>query len=121
MSDQTKTLNELLALIRDDGYAISFQSLGQYRVALANEVKRQVRDIDRAAVTGNAGPKLHYYAFAFSSGDLTASVYIGWSDLPVTLAKINEARDGSGIPKPSAMVGCSYLGYMTHNEMMGEG
>jgi len=51
---EVKALSALLDLIRDDGYAISFQSFGQYRTALANEIKRQVRGLEREAVTGNA-------------------------------------------------------------------
>ena len=116
---QVKALSALLELIRDDGYAISFQSLGQYRVALANEIKRQVRGLESVPVTGNAEPKLHYYAFSFSTGIKSASVYIGWPDLPVTMAKINEARADLNLGA-SVLVSCCYLGHMTRHEMTGE-
>lgn len=118
MSD-IKALNELLALIRDDGYAISFQSLGQYRVALANEIKRQVRGLDRDAVTGNAEPKLHYYSFAFAFGSSQASVYIGYDDMAVTLPRIEAAKKSSGVFGTAVLLSCCYLGHMTNAEMRG--
>lgn len=115
---EAKALNELLALIRADEYAISFQSLGQYRTALVNEIKRLVRGLEREVVTGNDEPKLHYYAFSFSSVVKSASAYIGWPDFPVTMAKIEEARAGLNLGS-SVLVSCCYLGHMTKSEMVG--
>ena len=115
---EAKALNELLALIRADDYAISFQSLGQYRTALINEVKRQIRGLEREVVTGSDEPKLHYYAFSFSSHGKIASSYVGWPDFPVTIAKIEEARAGLNLGA-SVLVSCCYLGHMTKSEMVG--
>lgn len=116
---EIKALTELLALIRDDGYAISFQSLGQYRVALANEIKRQVRGLDAVAVTGNAEPKFHYYSFAFAQGNCQASVYVGYDDMAVTLARIQGAKKSADLVGTSVLLSCCYLGHMTRAEMAG--
>lgn len=118
---EVKALEGLLELIRDDGYAISFQSLGQYRVALANEIKRQVRGLDRDAVTGNAEPKFHYYAFAFASGNCQASVYIGYDDMAVTLTRIEGAKHSAGLTGTAVLLSCCYLGHMTTAAMTGRG
>lgn len=115
---EAKALNELLALIRADEYAISFQSLGQYRSSLVNEIKRLLRGLEREVVTGNNEPKLHYYAFSFSSGVKSASVYMGWPEQPVTRAKIEAARAALNIGA-SVLVSCSYLGHMSQSEMLG--
>jgi len=40
MSSEQNNLLELGRLIGDDGYAMSFQSMGQYRTALLKEVAR---------------------------------------------------------------------------------
>lgn len=115
---EIKALNELLGLVHDDGYSISFQSLGQYRVALANEIKRQVRGLERDAVTGNAEPKYHYYSFAFTQRDCQASVYIGYDDKVVTMARIEAAKKSAGLVGTSVLLSCCYLGHMTRAEMV---
>lgn len=119
MSGEMKALNELLAMIRDDGYAISFQSLGQYRAALASDIGRQIRGLERDAVTGNAEPKFHYYSFAFAQGNCQASVYIGYDDLGVTLPRIEAAKKSAGTVGAAVLLSCCYLGHMTRAEMVG--
>lgn len=118
---EVKALEGLLELIRDDGYAISFQSLDQYRVALANEIKRQVRGLDRDAVTGNVEPKFHYYSFAFSQENSQASIYIGYGDRAVTMARIQDAKESLDLVGTAVLLSCCYLGYMTRAEMTPEG
>lgn len=113
------TLRDLSALICDNDYAAGFQSMGQYRKALNDEVWRNLRIVlAQESELGNAEPKLHYYAFSFSSGIKSASVYMGWPDQPVTLAKIEEARADLNLGA-SVLVACSYLGHMTRSEMTG--
>jgi len=116
---EAKALTELLHLLRDDSYAITFQSTGQYRAALINEVRRKIRGLECDPIPFADEPKFHYYALAFTAGGMGASIYIGWPDLPVTLAKINEAREASLIGESSSLVSCCYLGHMTRNEMTG--
>lgn len=115
---EVKALNELLALIRADEYAISFQSLGQYRTELINEIKRLVAGLEREVVTGNDEPKLHYYAFSFAEGVKIGFSINGWPDRPVTLAKIEEASADLNLGD-AVLMGCSYLGHMSRSEMVG--
>ena len=113
------TLRDLSALICDKDYAAGFQSVSEYRKALNDVVWDRLRVVlAQEAGQDNAEPKLHYYAFSFSSGAKSASVYIGWPDEPVTMAKIEEARAGLNLG-PSVLMGCSYLGHMSPSEMTG--
>ena len=116
---EARALTELLHLIRDDGYSITFQSTGQYRTALINEVRRKIRGLERDAVTGNAEPKFHYYSFAFAQGNCQASVYIGYDDFGVTLPKIEAAKKTAGTVGAAVLLSCCYLGHMTRAEMTG--
>jgi hypothetical protein len=45
----TKQRNELLALLRDDAYAMTFQSLGQYRSALIKAAIAAAKECERVA------------------------------------------------------------------------
>ena len=116
---EVKALNELLALIRADEYAISFQSLGQYRTGLINEIKRLVAGLEREVVTGNAEPKFHYYSFAFAFGSSQASIYVGYDDMAVTRPRIDAAKKSVGVVGTAVLLSCCYLGHMARAEMVG--
>ena len=64
--------------------------------------------------------KKHFYAFAFQyvSGTVqgTSSTYVGYDDQIVTLPRINTAKSGAGVPATAALIGLSYLGYMTEDD-----
>jgi len=113
------TLRDLSELICDKGYAAGFQSVSEYRKALNDVVWDRLRVVlAQEAGQDNAEPKLHYYAFSFSTGIKSASVYIGWPDQPVTMARIEEARASLNLGV-SVLMGCSYLGHMSPSEMTG--
>ena len=113
------TLRDLSALICDKDYAAGFQSVSEYRKALNDVVWGRLRIVlAQEAGQDNAEPKLHYYAFSFASGVKSASVYIGWPDFPVTMAKIEKARAGLNLGA-SVLVSCCYLGHMTKSQMVG--
>ena len=116
---EVKALTDLLHLLRDDSYAITFQSTGQYRTALINEVRRKIRGLECDAVTGNAEPKFHYYSFAFAFGSSQASVYIGYDDMAVTWPRIEAAKKSAGVIGTAALLSCCYLGHMSRAEMVG--
>lgn len=43
---ELEALHGLLDLIRDDGHALLFQTFGQYRTNLINEVRRKIRGVE---------------------------------------------------------------------------
>jgi hypothetical protein len=66
------------------------------------------------------GGKLHWFAWAFASGNVQASVYIGYGDKNLTRDKIFAAKDGAGVPSTAMLMAVSYLGHMTKEVFEGE-
>ena len=68
--------------------------------------------------------KLHYYAFSFihAQGNTTqhGSVYLGYEGKMITVPRIKEAKASALMPSDSVLLAVSYLGYMTHEECVGE-
>lgn len=67
--------------------------------------------------------KLHYYAFSFNFSDGIshgyACAYMGYPEQLVSVPRINEAKQAAGVPKgeSAVLVGLSYMGYMTKEEV----
>lgn len=67
--------------------------------------------------------KLHYYALSFNFHDGFrhghACAYMGYPEQMVSVPRINEAKQAAGIPKDvsAVLVGLSYMGYMTKEEV----
>lgn len=57
--------------------------------------------------------KLHWYSFAYSSGDETGSTYTGYDNKGVTLKMIQDNQVNAGMTKRSVLLSVCYLGYMT--------
>lgn len=80
--------------------------------------------LDALAMQRAEPEKFHYYAMSFQSfmvgKAISASVYIGWPDMNITKDRIQEAKDGAAVPATAVLIGASYLGHMTREEMTGE-
>lgn len=67
--------------------------------------------------------KHHWYAFSFQSSLATAistgSIYIGYEDQMVNLARIKSAKEAAKMPADSVLMSVSYLGHMTRDVMAG--
>jgi hypothetical protein len=65
----------------------------------------------------------HWYCLSFigkaaeGGGECQASSYHGYADRKVTKAKIAEAKKYAGVTENAVLIACSYLGYMTKEEM----
>jgi hypothetical protein len=62
----------------------------------------------------------HWFAFSFAymdqSRNVQASVYIGYPDRQITLARIDGAKKDAEVPETSVLLAVSYLGCMTKAE-----
>lgn len=119
---EVKALEGLLELILDDDYLMSFQRMGPYRAALANEVRRKLRGLERPPVKVGAKTKRHHYALTFKSGCEEKSVCIGSDFQSLTLADLSEARDSCRFSQRTEvlLLNSFYMGYMTEQEAQGE-
>lgn len=65
--------------------------------------------------------RFHYYAFAFTSSDCHASVYIGYPDKDrITMERLAEAKREARVGEGAVLMGVSYLGHMSQAELQGE-
>lgn len=64
--------------------------------------------------------KLHWYAFSFVRGNTNASIYSGFHDQEMTVKRINEVREYSGIGNDAVLIAFSYMGYMNNQQLMDE-
>ena len=48
------------------------------------------------------------------------SVQNNFNDKKITRPRVKQTKESAKIPKESALMSCSYLGYMTHSKFMGE-
>lgn len=68
----------------------------------------------------------HWFCFTFKwtnierNQDCTTSVYLHYKKKRVTNLAIEEAKKSAGVTKDSALLACSYLGYMTIDEFVKE-
>lgn len=62
--------------------------------------------------------EMHYYAFAFSHGAKTGSVYMGYPDKKVSVARIDEAKAQATMPADSVLISLGYMGYMSHQDVL---
>ena len=70
--------------------------------------------------------KKYWYCFSFFGTALTgeenarASTYTGYSDQRITMPRLKHAKAHAGVKNDSVLVSCSYMGYMTKTEMLGD-
>lgn len=69
--------------------------------------------------------KLHWYSFTFTDSPVsgqtrTASIYLGYSEPQINIARIESAKRQAGVDPSAVMLSCCYLGSMTSKEMKGE-
>ncbi len=67
--------------------------------------------------------KLHYYCFSYIGTNLSdgnqcyATSYTGYSEKKITQVLIQNNREFAGVDSSAALLGATYLGYMTGEEM----
>lgn len=109
-------LQDLLALVRDDGHALCFQTFTQYRQALAGEIRRKLKDLTPPI---EAGPQLHWYCFTFQTGNRVATSCFGFQGGYINGKRIDAARDATPICRTAVVLNISFLGVMTQAEFGG--
>lgn len=65
-------------------------------------------------------PVLHYYCLSFVDGPKQVSLYIGYPDQMITIARLNSGKVQAGVSLASVVLSVSYLGQMTPSEMTGQ-
>lgn len=62
--------------------------------------------------------KKHWYSFSFADGLTFASTYTGYTHQTITLPLIQKEKENADVPPSAVLIACSYLGYMTKENMV---